>query len=1379
MRSLQEFVTRVFYTHGLFCASHPYSILTAVICIMLMSFYPLMNMPLPGNVPSQHQERLTDYRVPSEESQEAPLPQAGKNRHPSDLLKPPWYLGVPVGYIQQIIVKATVSPWKQEYMVPDDAFRSPLLRVFEILEELEKFKFKDGATEYSLSDICLRVGEVLPQIKFKEFLPKYSCLTLSPANFWFGKKEMYLGDGEILKTLFKRHGQTLETPPYLRDILFGIPWKNSGIARYFIRNQQRTISFAITIAMKTYDQRFLLALKSRLEDIYPETAQNVNNSQVNTIVHIHYPDSKVFTEHTYLIITYVFLLMYIYFSVRKIEMVKSKWGLALSAVVTVVASLLMSVSFCSLFGLTPTLNGGEIFPYLVVFVGLENVLVITKSVVATPVDLDVRLRIAQGISLEGWSITKNLATELIIVVGGFFTFVPAIQEFALFAMVGLLTDFFLQHVFFLTTLSIDIRRMELSDLDKKLRTSVSDSQLGVSVNTKVIEPILLCPVRGFMSAPNMATKDKGAVKKHRRTSSNVTLGPPSSLADTSQMSRRLRLIDFLADTRVIQRFIMFCTVIWIALIVYKSGVLEHLSSPTDKQAKNISQDATASEALSSDEGRKAASPVSSQSGGSWWFQGELVDPDGAVRHTDVELWHHLSYKHWPTLFSYYNISLYGKFISILPSLHLSIIVDPNEAISLRHPRENAGKTPQQIKQEIEQISQEQSSEAKRVESDVLPDDSIKGILESLPNYVYDSDHLRKLYDPEELRKLYPKSQKELVLTILLVLFSAICLSYFALALYHCICPKNYARWRSRWYRGQHKKRESSGGYYKQIKESLPKVLKGHVQEIECVATDSQFIVSACLGGQLRVWDSVTGDCVTVVHRKGVTPPVKRKPCLGRNINDSDADLYAEYHGNGDSSDQEEADLPRPRLRAPRQPISSQTPSLQGKKLFQNQPDLLGTIHTNFSQTPPSPVNHTSPISLDPPSMIKSSESSPLPSSSSSWSDRDSTSGFNFQSWFQPLYDEHAQFLRDNPMVANDVISDSRSRSWSAGDHPSTLEHDAALFDSGFEGNQAPSIWCLSCYEGLIVAGCGNGRLEFWESSSGNLKYMYGENQTGVTSLCIVNKRVVAARLDGTLDFLEIETFHNPIIPTSTPSNSPHIKGHARHLSQHKVFVMDSLKKWEAILHVTLVNSVKAHQQPIICLKCEGGRVISASQDHSLKVFRLEDSRCLFTLYGHTTKITVLHADKSPPFNVISGDAEGVLRLWDLHTGTCLHKVKVHEATVVALTSTPRYMISSGLDDRLCIVDRKRGTLVHELDMDPCGNNCMSLLTSHLLVTGGQGHIQLIDLDRGEILRTVSVGSLDKSAFVNQIHVVQNSVIVCDYASEMKVIQFPTVLEKAD
>ena len=48
-----------------------------------------------------------------------------------------------------------------------------------------------------------------------------------------------------------------------------------------------------------------------------------------------------------------------FFSVsEKIEMVKSKWGLALSAVVTVVGSLCISVSLCSQLGLNSRLNGG-------------------------------------------------------------------------------------------------------------------------------------------------------------------------------------------------------------------------------------------------------------------------------------------------------------------------------------------------------------------------------------------------------------------------------------------------------------------------------------------------------------------------------------------------------------------------------------------------------------------------------------------------------------------------------------------------------------------------------------------------------------------------------------------------------------------------------------------------------------------------------------------------------------------------------------------------------------------------------------------------------------------------------------------------------------
>ena len=46
--------------------------------------------------------------------------------------------------------------------------------------------------------------------------------------------------------------------------------------------------------------------------------------------------------------------------------------------------------------------------------GLENMLVVTRSIVSSPQHLDVKVRIAQGLSREGWSITKNLFSEITV-----------------------------------------------------------------------------------------------------------------------------------------------------------------------------------------------------------------------------------------------------------------------------------------------------------------------------------------------------------------------------------------------------------------------------------------------------------------------------------------------------------------------------------------------------------------------------------------------------------------------------------------------------------------------------------------------------------------------------------------------------------------------------------------------------------------------------------------------------------------------------------------------------------------------------------------------------------------------------------------------------
>lgn len=116
---------------------------------------------------------------------------------------------------------------------------------------------------------------------------------------------------------------------------------------------------------------------------------------MNTIVHVFYPSQSSLLELIPLVCTYVVMFFYVYFSVKKVEMIKSKLGVAFSAVVTVVASLCMSVGLCSHVGMSNEINAKTIFPYLVIVIGLENILVLTRSVVSTASHLDVKIRVAQ------------------------------------------------------------------------------------------------------------------------------------------------------------------------------------------------------------------------------------------------------------------------------------------------------------------------------------------------------------------------------------------------------------------------------------------------------------------------------------------------------------------------------------------------------------------------------------------------------------------------------------------------------------------------------------------------------------------------------------------------------------------------------------------------------------------------------------------------------------------------------------------------------------------------------------------------------------------------------------------------------------------------
>lgn len=71
-----------------------------------------------------------------------------------------------------------------------------------------------------------------------------------------------------------------------------------------------------------------------------------------------------------------------------------------------------------------------------------------------------------AVYLSGYSITKNFVTELTIITVGLFTFVPEIQEFCLFACIGLVIDFYMQLLFYVPCLTLDMYRLDLNEKRK-------------------------------------------------------------------------------------------------------------------------------------------------------------------------------------------------------------------------------------------------------------------------------------------------------------------------------------------------------------------------------------------------------------------------------------------------------------------------------------------------------------------------------------------------------------------------------------------------------------------------------------------------------------------------------------------------------------------------------------------------------------------------------------------------------------------------------------------------------------------------------------------------------------------------------------------------
>ena len=232
----------------------------------------------------------------------------------------------------------------------------------------------------TLNDVCLQIAEpvMLKDQSAYAYMPKYSCLALSPANLWRNDIERFLRDPVIIESMFDIKDTSSLESGSLKELLFGLPWIQTGIRKLYVRTRQRTINYAITLVFKRYDEPFIEGLKQELKREFPahpfkcdthNRSSIADSSEFSETVHLYFQNRKQFTEFLLLAFFYLLALVILYFSVRKIDFIKNKFTVAFCALLTIVMSLFSAIGVCFWLQFNPTLNGSDILPYLVLFVG--------------------------------------------------------------------------------------------------------------------------------------------------------------------------------------------------------------------------------------------------------------------------------------------------------------------------------------------------------------------------------------------------------------------------------------------------------------------------------------------------------------------------------------------------------------------------------------------------------------------------------------------------------------------------------------------------------------------------------------------------------------------------------------------------------------------------------------------------------------------------------------------------------------------------------------------------------------------------------------------------------------------------------------------------
>jgi WD40 repeat protein len=153
---------------------------------------------------------------------------------------------------------------------------------------------------------------------------------------------------------------------------------------------------------------------------------------------------------------------------------------------------------------------------------------------------------------------------------------------------------------------------------------------------------------------------------------------------------------------------------------------------------------------------------------------------------------------------------------------------------------------------------------------------------------------------------------------------------------------------------------------------------------------------------------------------------------------------------------------------------------------------------------------------------------------------------------------------------------------------------------------------------------------------------------------------------------------------------------------------------------------------------DGRHVISASVDRTLKVWNLDSGRVVATLDGHADWVRAC-AVTPDGRRVISASDDKTLKMWDLDAGRVVATFNGHAAGVHACAVTPdgRRVVSASVDHTLKVWDLDAGVLVASLDGHTDGVLACAVTPDgqSVVSASADGTLKVWDLTTGHVVGT--------------------------------------------